>query len=96
MNSELLNMIVRVKEPYDTIIFRQDLLHQGVGYKNENYRLFCYIDVKAIKREDNGTYANYTQKVKSTFYSNHNNIHDFTKTRKRTQIFFLLFYFRIK
>lgn len=45
---------VHVKlEAYDSIIFRQDLYHQGVGYLNENYRLYAYIDIKTLPRAEN-------------------------------------------
>lgn len=40
-------------EAFDSIIFRQDLYHQGVGYLNENYRLYAYIDIKTLPRAEN-------------------------------------------
>ncbi len=34
---------------------RQDICHSGYGYKSENYRLFVYLDLKDVKRENDGT-----------------------------------------
>ncbi len=35
-------------EPGEFIVFRQDVPHQGVGYKATNTRIFMYWDLKGL------------------------------------------------
>ncbi|KAG1685440.1 hypothetical protein DVH05_008378 [Phytophthora capsici] len=41
----------------EILFFRGDLVHAGADFDEENVRLFCYILVKGIQREDNATEA---------------------------------------
>ena len=43
-------------KPNQTVFFRQDIPHQGMGYKENNLRIFIYWDVKNTKRTPNSTF----------------------------------------
>jgi hypothetical protein len=40
----------------DAIVFRADLVHAGAEYEEENIRVHCYIDSKAVQRNPNRTW----------------------------------------
>jgi hypothetical protein len=42
-------------EPGQMIIFRQDLLHAGSGYVDDNMRWFAYIDMAGVSRKSDRT-----------------------------------------
>jgi hypothetical protein len=46
-------------EPNETVVFRQDLIHKGMGYKEKNERFFVYIDMldHILQRDPKGTSA---------------------------------------
>jgi len=57
--NKALRPLVLELEPNQTVVFRGDLQHQGMGYREENLRLFCYIDFPRgiVDREENSTYG---------------------------------------
>lgn len=40
----------------DALVFRPDLVHAGAEYDVENFRIHCYIDSVAVKRDPNRTW----------------------------------------
>jgi hypothetical protein len=46
--------ILKVK-PGHMVIFRQDLMHAGSGYTEENMRWFTYLDLAGLKRKGDHT-----------------------------------------
>jgi len=52
---------------------RQDICHSGYGYRDENYRLFVYLDLKELERDNNSTtFFNITkrQRIKADLVEN--------------------------
>jgi hypothetical protein len=47
---------VVVLQAGDALLFRADLVHAGAEYDQENIRVHCYIDSKAVKRNPNRTW----------------------------------------
>lgn len=41
----------------DVFLFRGDLVHSGASYEKSNLRVHCFLDIKRVKRVENGTYS---------------------------------------
>ncbi len=92
MKAKLLHL-----KPNETVIFRQDLIHQGMGYEKSNVRFFVNIDMAGVKRDENGTSPvslTYDQLIseldlEEKAYVNENSLNNFVKKNNCFIVLFL-------
>ncbi len=92
MKAKLLHL-----KPNETVIFRQDLIHQGMGYEKSNVRFFVYIDMAGVKSDANGTSPvslTYDQLIseldlEEKAYVNENSLKNLVKKNNCYIVFFL-------